>query len=59
MEMHLVMIFLFSTTALDVTGERIYFYNNNDNAVESVTFAGDDFAKVVTRGENFLHHSPL
>ena len=46
-----MMIVLFSTTALDVTGERIYFYNNNDNTVESVTFAGEDFAKVVTHGE--------
>jgi len=35
-----------------MTGERIYFYNNNDNTVESVTFAGEDFTKVVTHGEN-------
>ena len=39
--------------ALDVTDERIYFYNNNDNAIESVTFAGEGFTKVVTQGEIF------
>jgi len=38
--------------ALDVTNERIYFYNNNDNAIESVTFAGEHFTKVVTQGKN-------
>ena len=36
--------------ALDVTDERVYFYNNNDNTIESVTFAGEDFTKVVTQG---------
>jgi len=41
-------------TALDVTDERIYFYNNNDNAVESVTFAGEGFTKVVTQGKIYL-----
>ena len=34
-----------------MTDERIYFYNNNDNAVESVTFAGEGFTKVVTQGK--------
>jgi len=42
---------LASCIALDVTDERIYFYNNNDNAVESVTFAGEGFTKVVTHGK--------
>jgi len=44
--------------ALDATDERIYFYNNNDNTVESVTFAGEDFTKVVTQGtsKNFVDH---
>ena len=34
-----------------MTDERIFFYNNNDNAVESVTFAGEGFTKVVTQGK--------
>ena len=50
--MNSVGLFVF-TTALDVTEERIYFYNNNDNAVESVTFAGEHFRKVVTQGQHF------
>jgi len=44
---------VFYMPALDVSNERIYFYNNNDNAIESVTFAGEHFTKVVTQGKYF------
>ena len=51
-------MFGFFVTALDVTDERIYFYNNHDNTIESLTFAGEDFTKVVTQGKNyFVDHS--
>ena len=55
-QVNLPLVCCFFILALDVTDERVYFYNNNENTIESVTFAGEDLTKVVTQGKNFVDH---
>jgi len=42
--------YTFELLAVDVQDERVYFYNEEDNAVERVNLDGTEFRKVVKTG---------